>query len=44
MQHDKKAARGRLRFVLLRRIGEAWVTPEVPLELVREVLQEQSDE
>jgi 3-dehydroquinate synthase len=43
MQHDKKAAQGRLRFVLLRRLGEAFVTAEVPLKLVAEVLQGQMD-
>lgn len=41
MQHDKKAAQGRLRFVLLRRLGEAFVTAEVPLPLITEVLQGQ---
>lgn len=41
MQHDKKAAQGQLRFVLLRRLGEAFVTAKVPRKLVEEVLQEQ---
>ncbi|HIE51601.1 MAG TPA: 3-dehydroquinate synthase [Armatimonadetes bacterium] len=38
MQHDKKRAGGKLRFVLLQRIGEALITDEVPLAWVREVL------
>ena len=43
MQHDKKVAQGRLRFVLLQGLGQAVVTSEVPLELVRKVLQEQRE-
>jgi 3-dehydroquinate synthase len=38
MRSDKKAEAARLRFVLARRIGEAFVTGEVPEEVVREVL------
>jgi 3-dehydroquinate synthase len=40
MRSDKKAAAGRLAFVLCRRIGEAFVTRDVPEEALRAVLQE----
>lgn len=35
MQADKKVERGRLRFVLLRRVGDAYVRGDVPEALVR---------
>jgi 3-dehydroquinate synthase len=38
MNRDKKISRGRLRFVLLTRLGEAVVRNDVPMELVRETL------
>jgi 3-dehydroquinate synthase len=38
MAHDKKVKDGKLVFVLARRIGEAFVTGDVPVEMVREVL------
>lgn len=38
MSHDKKVKDGKLIFVLARRIGEAFVTGDVPVEAVREVL------
>jgi 3-dehydroquinate synthase len=38
MAHDKKASSGKLTFVLVRAIGKAFVTSEVPLESVRKVL------
>jgi len=38
MNRDKKISRGRLRFVLLTRIGEAVMRNDVPMELVRETL------
>jgi len=38
MAHDKKARDGRLTFVLVRGIGKAFVTNDVPLDLVRKVL------
>lgn len=38
MAHDKKVKDGKLIFVLARRIGETFVTGEVPVEAVREVL------
>ncbi|MGA7675612.1 MAG: 3-dehydroquinate synthase [Rhizomicrobium sp.] len=38
MAHDKKAKDGRPTFVLLRGIGQAFVTSDVPREAVREVL------
>jgi 3-dehydroquinate synthase len=41
MQHDKKKAENRLRFVLPRKIGEVFVQPEVDGILVREALEEQ---
>jgi len=34
---DKKAKEGKIRFVLLRGLGEAFLSEDVPLELVREV-------
>jgi 3-dehydroquinate synthase len=39
MAHDKKASDGRLAFVLARRIGEAFVTDEVPLDALKDVLE-----
>ena len=38
MGHDKKVESGRVRFVLLRRIGEAFVTDEVPFAALDEIL------
>jgi 3-dehydroquinate synthase len=38
MSHDKKVQRGRLRFVLLRSIGEAFIARDVDPALVEEVL------
>jgi len=38
MAHDKKAKDGRLTFVLVRGIGEAFTTADVPLDALREVL------
>jgi 3-dehydroquinate synthase len=38
MGHDKKVAGGRIRFVLLKRIGEAFVSAEVPRAALAEVL------
>jgi len=38
MRHDKKARKGRLRFVLPTRIGDVVVRDDVPLDLVEEVL------
>jgi len=38
MALDKKAARGRTRFVLLERIGQAAVRPDVDVQLVREAI------
>ena len=38
MAHDKKAQGGLLRFVLLRRLGEAFVTAEVPVAAVEATL------
>jgi 3-dehydroquinate synthase len=38
MAHDKKIKDGKLIFVLARGIGQAFVTGDVPLETVREVL------
>jgi 3-dehydroquinate synthase len=39
MRSDKKAAAGRLAFVLCRRIGDAFLTRDVPEEALRAVLQ-----
>ena len=38
MQHDKKVLRGKIRFVLLESIGSAFITDEVSLSLVEQVL------
>lgn len=38
MGHDKKVESGRVRFVLLRRIGDAFVTDEVPSAALDEIL------
>lgn len=40
MMHDKKARAGKLVFVLVRGLGHAFTTSDVPLEKVREVLGE----
>jgi 3-dehydroquinate synthase len=40
MAQDKKVVDGRLRFILARGIGKAFVTSDVPPEVVREVLAE----
>ena len=34
MQHDKKVKNGQVRFVLLREIGEAYITADVPLQVI----------
>ena len=38
MRHDKKVLRGQVRFILLRSIGDAFISDEVAPALVREVL------
>jgi 3-dehydroquinate synthase len=38
MAHDKKVKDGKLTFVLLRGLGQAFVTSEVPLDAVKDVL------
>lgn len=38
MHHDKKVRDGKINFVLARCIGEAFVTAEVPMDAVRDVL------
>ena len=38
MKHDKKVLKGRIRFVLLKGLGEVFVTDEVDLSLVKGVL------
>ncbi|NND18957.1 MAG: 3-dehydroquinate synthase, partial [Silicimonas sp.] len=38
MGQDKKVVDGQLRFIMARGIGEAFVTPDVPLDVVRLVL------
>ncbi len=40
MQHDKKVQHGRIRFILLRSLGDAFVTDEVSPALVEKVLNE----
>lgn len=41
MHQDKKVRDGRIHFVMARGIGEAFVTPDVDLDIVRQVLDEQ---
>jgi 3-dehydroquinate synthase len=38
MAHDKKVKDGRMTFILVRGIGEAFVTSDVPMDAVREML------
>jgi len=38
MAHDKKVTDGKLTFILLKGLGEAFVTQDVPLDAVKEVL------
>ena len=38
IQHDKKVRNGAIHFVLPRAIGQVEVTPDVPFEVVREVV------
>jgi 3-dehydroquinate synthase len=38
MAHDKKVADGRLTFILLRGLGRAFITNEVPVDAVRDIL------
>jgi 3-dehydroquinate synthase len=40
MQHDKKVRQGKVRFVLLKSIGDVFITDEVELSLVEQVLRE----
>jgi len=40
MKHDKKITSGRIKFVLLKSIGEVFVTDEVDLSLVEQVIRE----
>lgn len=40
LRHDKKVRDGAVHFVLPREIGRVEITPDVPFELVREVVQE----
>jgi len=43
MQHDKKKTDGRVRFVLLKAIGEAFLYDEIEMELCKGLLQEMND-
>jgi 3-dehydroquinate synthase len=38
MRHDKKAEGGKLKFVLVRGLGHAFVSADVPLDAVKTVL------
>jgi 3-dehydroquinate synthase len=38
MQHDKKAADGKINFVLLRSIGQAFVTNDVSMKVLKDIL------
>ncbi len=38
MAHDKKVKDGRIQFILLRGVGQAFVTADVPMDAVRDVL------
>jgi len=42
MGHDKKVEGGRIRFVLLKRLGDAFVADNVPADALNEVLGKQS--
>jgi len=44
MRHDKKISGGKMKFVLLKSIGDVFITDEVSPSLVREVLVEPSNE
>lgn len=44
LQHDKKVRNGAVHFVLPREIGKVEITPDVPFELVREVVKGILDE
>ena len=39
MQHDKKALNGKMRFILVKGIGEAFIASDVPLDVVRATLE-----
>lgn len=43
MQHDKKITRGKIKFVLPKKIGEVFITDEVSSSLVEEVLTDWND-
>jgi 3-dehydroquinate synthase len=43
MGRDKKVAAGRIRFVLARGIGAAFVSDQVPAEVLRDVLDSGTD-
>jgi 3-dehydroquinate synthase len=38
IKHDKKVRNGKIRFVLLKSIGEAFISDRVDVDLIREVL------
>jgi 3-dehydroquinate synthase len=38
MAHDKKAAEGKINFILLKGLGKAFVTSDVPKDALRDVL------
>jgi 3-dehydroquinate synthetase len=38
MAHDKKVSEGRLTFVLLKGLGQAFVTRDVPVAALKDVL------
>jgi 3-dehydroquinate synthase len=40
MRHDKKASGGKMKFILARTIGDAFVSGDVPEQLVRDVLKD----
>jgi len=44
LQHDKKVRNGAIHFVLPRTVGQVEITPDVPIGIVREVLQGLLDE
>ncbi len=44
MKHDKKVLRDKIRFVLLKSIGSAFITDEVNLSLVEKVLPDFNEE
>ena len=39
MKHDKKMRKGKMNFVLVRAIGDAFISSDVPLDMVKALLE-----